>query len=840
MISSQSEPGKEPLQTLVSLKTLSRSQLISRSAFLGLCLIFLSTSLLCLTLAIPLVNEPFPGFLVNERMVLAYVGPSHWTGTQAGLKFPDQLLAANGQLLTDSRRLSALVHQTPPGEPIRYTIQRGEQVLEQTVATMRFTWSDLLLAFGLTFLIGILFFLLGAIIFVLKPDTQVSWVFLIACFFLSISNIIAFDYLSTHAGLVRVYLFCIPYLGASVIHLSLVFPERTSLGIRFPSIPILAYGLATLCAVPMVVVYPDPRFLPIYEVALMYMAGSTLLFVGTIARSFWKTRSVLARMRAKLILWGAALALPIPAVTPLMSFLGISIVGVPTTLGIIPMMVFPASIGYAIAKHNLFDADVYIKRTVGYGLMTVLVAVAYFSIQSLVGPFLLEPLFGKAAEQVYPLVFALLVVFAFNPVFAAVQNGVDTVFFRRKFDYKATVASVSNALVSLLEEKAIVHKLIETVRTEMFVDAAGVLLLDDTGRLQGFLTREGTDASPGVTLQETSWPTEDSLFSLVAQEKKMVTKYDVTEDAQFKYLKDSCLRAFADMGASLAFPLFQQKEVRGIFTIGYKKSGHFFTRDDVDLLGTLANQASVALETAQLANKMRKEETVRANLARYLSPQIVDRVVKNDVQVNLGGNRKVVTILFSDIRNFTTISESWPPEQLVQILNEYFTAMAQIIFEHQGSLDKYIGDAIVAVFGSLIPLHNPSLQAVRASVAMIRRMPELNAEWERQYGFSMDIGIGVNTGEVFLGNVGSPERMEFTVIGDAVNVASRFSGLAKGGKILLTRATLDTMGRTISTLELEPTLVKGKSKKLEVFEVVMPDPSKQMHSLSDPLSGSSE
>jgi len=110
----------------------------------------------------------------------------------------------------------------------------------------------------------------------------------------------------------------------------------------------------------------------------------------------------------------------------------------------------------------------------------------------------------------------------------------------------------------------------------------------------------------------------------------------------------------------------------------------------------------VAIENARLADQMKVEEAARTNLARYLSPQIVDQIIKKDVQVNLGGDRKVVTVLFSDIRNFTRITETLPPDQLVQLLNEYFTEMAKIIFENQGSLDKYIGDAIVAVFGSLM------------------------------------------------------------------------------------------------------------------------------------------
>ena len=140
---------------------------------------------------------------------------------------------------------------------------------------------------------------------------------------------------------------------------------------------------------------------------------------------------------------------------------------------------------------------------------------------------------------------------------------------------------------------------------------------------------------------------------------------------------------------------------------------------------------------------------------------------------------KQVSVLFSDIRGFTTISETWPPDQLVTILNEYMTEMVAVVFENKGSIDKFVGDAIVAVFGSLVEVENHARHAVNAALGMRRRLDDLNIEWQERYGVELSIGVGINTGEVFLGNIGSPERMEFTVIGDAVNVAARLEGLTK-------------------------------------------------------------
>jgi adenylate cyclase len=281
---------------------------------------------------------------------------------------------------------------------------------------------------------------------------------------------------------------------------------------------------------------------------------------------------------------------------------------------------------------------------------------------------------------------------------------------------------------------------------------------------------------------------------------------------------EEVINSFHDLEIWIPFEV--NEHLKGGVGLGAKLSGDPYTSDDEELLTTLSSQGAVTIENAHLIQQMKREEIVRANLARYLSPQIVEQIITKDVEVNLGGSRKTVTVLFSDIREFTSLTETRPPKELVVILNEYFTEMAKIIFDNQGSLDKYIGDAIVAVFGSLIPLENAAQNAVCAAIDMMRKMPELNSKWSEQFeGFTMDIGIGINTGEVFLGNIGSPERMEFTVIGDTINVASRFSDLAEPGQILTTGETVVELGDRFKCMSLPPSRVKGKSSELEVFEI---------------------
>jgi adenylate cyclase len=273
-------------------------------------------------------------------------------------------------------------------------------------------------------------------------------------------------------------------------------------------------------------------------------------------------------------------------------------------------------------------------------------------------------------------------------------------------------------------------------------------------------------------------------------------------------------------GAHVYVPMKTVRTSMGILFVA-GPPGFQATDSDLRLLLSYATQTAYFLESKEMAEQMKEEETVRTNLARYLSPQSGEQIIDHKVEVNLGGDRKVVTALFSDIRGFTTLSETMPPDRLVTILNEYFNEMAHIIFQYQGSLDKYIGDALIAVFGSLVEVDNPVKNAVQCSVEMMKLMPLLNSKWEREHsGFRMDIGIGINTGDVFLGNIGSMERMEFTVIGDAVNVASRFSDRAEPGQILLTSSSAQVLDDTDLLRELESIKVKGKSEGQRVYEVI--------------------
>ena len=231
-----------------------------------------------------------------------------------------------------------------------------------------------------------------------------------------------------------------------------------------------------------------------------------------------------------------------------------------------------------------------------------------------------------------------------------------------------------------------------------------------------------------------------------------------------------------------------------------------------------------SLGVVVVAEDITQEQRLMSTLCRYVTREIAEEVLKQKGGMRLGGTRQPVSILFSDIRNFTAISERLEPEKIVEFLNEYFTAMVHEIFAHQGTLDKFIGDGIMAVFGAPISRPDDPVRAVRAALGMRRSLRDFNARQRALGGVEIDIGIGISHGESISGNIGSEQRMEYTVIGDSVNLASRLEGLTKNHpyKILINDRIYAEVEGEFTCVLLGEEHVKGKAQAVRVYGV--PDP----------------
>ncbi len=218
----------------------------------------------------------------------------------------------------------------------------------------------------------------------------------------------------------------------------------------------------------------------------------------------------------------------------------------------------------------------------------------------------------------------------------------------------------------------------------------------------------------------------------------------------------------------------------------------------------------------------KKKKQLKSTFSKYVSPAVVDELLKSDENLKLGGRRQRMSVFFSDVRGFTTISEKLAPEELSRVLNLYLTPMTEIVFKNNGTLDKYIGDAVMAFFGAPIFDKNHAAQACRCALESIVKLKELQKEFEAQNLPHIDIGIGINTGEMSVGNMGSNIVQNYTVMGDSVNLASRLEGITKeyGVRIVISETTYQDVKDQFIAREIDKVKVKGKNLPVSIFELI--------------------
>ena len=230
----------------------------------------------------------------------------------------------------------------------------------------------------------------------------------------------------------------------------------------------------------------------------------------------------------------------------------------------------------------------------------------------------------------------------------------------------------------------------------------------------------------------------------------------------------------------------------------------------------------LAITVYRYITEEREKKKIRGAFQYYLTASVINEMLKDPTKLKLGGDKKDLTVLFSDIRGFTTISEKLTPEELVHLLNEYLTAMTEIVFKYDGLLDKYMGDAIMAVYGA--PLHQPDhrIRACRTALDMIESLKKLQQKWSEEGRPILNIGIGINSGDMVVGNMGSQMRFDYTVMGDSVNLGSRLEGINKeyGTSIIISEYTYEGVKDVLTCRELDSVRVKGKKLPVKIYELL--------------------
>ncbi len=302
----------------------------------------------------------------------------------------------------------------------------------------------------------------------------------------------------------------------------------------------------------------------------------------------------------------------------------------------------------------------------------------------------------------------------------------------------------------------------------------------------------------------------------VMRNKVALLSQDARTDKQFSGA-DSIVSQ--GVRSTICAPLITESNVHGVLYADRLDPFAAFSADDLELISAVAAQTAVTVETVKAHRRLAREEVARANYSRFMPEYVVQQLLNNPHSFRLGGVNQTITILFADIRAFTSISEHAKPEKVVGLLNRFFSAMTEILFEYGGTLDKYIGDGLMALFGAPSASPQDAVNAVKAAVAMQKRLILLNEELKAD-GFSqISVGIGLHTGEATIGYIGSDRRSEYTAIGDTVNLASRLESNARGGEILISEATVAACQNLIPVSPREPLTVRNRVQPVNVFEV---------------------
>lgn len=308
-----------------------------------------------------------------------------------------------------------------------------------------------------------------------------------------------------------------------------------------------------------------------------------------------------------------------------------------------------------------------------------------------------------------------------------------------------------------------------------------------------------------------------TMINKVIQDKVALLTTNAMDDSRFSAAESVVIKKIR---SAICVPLWGKNKIIGAIQLDSTRPDNMFTKDSLELLKTIGCQMAMVIEQARLNAQIQEEEKLRNRLERFHSPQIIEMILKKsqDSSENIMEPKDLTsTILFTDIVGFTGISEKMSPREINIILNKHFSQLTDIIFKYGGTLDKFLGDGLMAIFGTPIEKKEDAENAVRAALEIRQKFAEVIKKTSPEIKF--DIRVGINTGRVVAGNIGSPKRMDYTVIGDAVNIAKRIESSAKPDQILIGPETYKCVKNKFNLKKVGPKKLKGRKAETMIYEV---------------------
>jgi adenylate cyclase len=375
------------------------------------------------------------------------------------------------------------------------------------------------------------------------------------------------------------------------------------------------------------------------------------------------------------------------------------------------------------------------------------------------------------------------------------------------------LAQVAKVLIQVEELDPVLEKVMDLVFDHLPVDRSFIVLFDPEGNPQLELNRF-RESEVG---EDTEVPISRTILDMVSHQKVAILTHDAQADQRFEAGRSVKIH---QIRSAMCAPLWHRERVIGVIYVDSPLHVGSFSASDLDLLTALSNYAAVAIERARLNENIRRERQARDRLERYHSPAVIEAVLSDSGDEASPVTLRETSILFADIVGFTARCETLPPEEVAAFLNQFFSLAADVIFKHGGTLDKFIGDAVMAFFGAPLPQDDHAERAVRSALELLAILREWNAEREKNGDDRIEVRIAVNSGPVVVGDIGSATRVDYTVLGNTVNVTSRLEEhVAEPGSIVLGETTQAAVADLFPTEPLGSVQLKGLRRKINIFRV---------------------
>jgi adenylate cyclase len=320
----------------------------------------------------------------------------------------------------------------------------------------------------------------------------------------------------------------------------------------------------------------------------------------------------------------------------------------------------------------------------------------------------------------------------------------------------------------------------------------------------------------GAREMQEDFPVSRTIINTVVEKKQSILSSDAQKDGRFIAQQSIVSLSIRSL---MCAPFICKEELLGVISVDTMSGLHAFNSEDLAMLTSIAGQAAIAIKNADLFGAVEKETNLRATLSRYLSKDVVEGVIDGTIPLHLGGEKKYGTVFFCDIVGFTKIAESLSAVEVVGRLNRYFCITTEIITRNKGTLHKFGGDMIMAFWNVMVEDEDAQLDAIRASVEMQSVVWKFDCDLQKEEQSPIYLGIGCNTGEFAGGNVGGEDRMEYTIIGDNVNLAQRIESLASRWQVFAAESTYAPAAKKCCAIKLPMAQVRGKSVPIQIYSI---------------------